>query len=198
MQKSEPPANRVSVFPRSEPRLKRPLADLESVVQGTKESVQKLQKQRQVTFTSVSKKACNPWDHYQKSFKLNQAGIGWVVHTNNITFSEGVVKELKSNKSELSRVLTRPHKNLVHLQEAIYHDGSIFCIYEIMDVSLGQIFNSPLGRLRLFEVAAFSLELLAGIEHIHKSLEITHGDLSSNSVLLSVNGAVKIGMLVNE
>ncbi|KAJ5493675.1 hypothetical protein N7463_009762 [Penicillium fimorum] len=64
-----------------------------------------------------------------------------------------------------------------------------------MDVSLAQIFSSPLGRLQLFEVAAFTRGVLAGIEHIHKSLKITHGNLSSASVLLSVSGNIKIANL---
>ncbi|QQK48371.1 Tyrosine-protein kinase, active site [Penicillium digitatum] len=64
-----------------------------------------------------------------------------------------------------------------------------------MDVSLAQVFSSPLGRLQLFEVAAFARELLTGIEYMHINLKITHGALSSNSVLLSVTGAVKIANL---
>ncbi|KAJ6076658.1 hypothetical protein N7499_008639 [Penicillium canescens] len=187
--------NRVSVFPRSDARLKRPLAEPESTVQGTKQGALKLQKQRQGAFTALSKTACNPWGRYRKSFKINQAGRGWVVHANNNTFSEAIIKEVKTTKSELSRVITSPHKNFVELQEAIYYEGAIFLVYEIMDVSLGQIFSSPLGRLQLFEVAAFSREVLAGLEHIHKRLKITHGDISSSSILLSVTGAVKIGML---
>lgn len=195
------PHNRVSVFPRSknaEPRFKRPLADLEHVVQGTKESAQKLQKQRQGTFSALPKLACNPWDRYRKTFKINQAGPGWVVHTNDATFTEGIIKEVKTTKSELSRIITSHHKNFVDLREAIYYEGAVFLIYEIMDVSLAQVFSSPLGRLQLFEVAAFSRELLTGIEYMHMNLKITHGALSSNSVLLSVTGAVKIGMFVTK
>ncbi|EKV19137.1 Serine/threonine-protein kinase bur1 [Penicillium digitatum PHI26] len=194
------PHNRESVFLRSknEPRFKRPLVDLEHVVQGTKESAQKLQKQRQDTFTALSKIACNPWDRYRKNFKINQAGPGWVIHTNDATFTEGIIKEVKTTKSELSRIITSHHKNFVDLREAIYYEGAVFLIYEIMDVSLAQVFSSPLGRLQLFEVAAFARELLTGIEYMHINLKITHGALSSNSVLLSVTGAVKIGMFVTK
>lgn len=191
--------NRVSVFPFSkgggDTRLKRPLADLDSVLPGGKETVHKLQKARQESFTSLSKGAYNPWERYRKSFKLHQAGPSWVVHTKDASFSESIIKEITGHKSDMGRISASQSDKLVLLREAIYHDAAIFLVYEIMDVSLAQIFNSPLGRLQLFEVAAFSRELLAGIEYIHKSLGISHGGVSSTSVLLSVSGAVKIGIV---
>jgi serine/threonine protein kinase len=125
---------------------------------------------------------------------MNQAGPGWIVHTKNATFSEAIMKQVESPKDELSKIISSPHDNLVPLQEVIYHEGTVYFIYDIMDVSLAQVFGSPLGRLQLFEVAAFTREILAGIEHIHKSLEITHGSFSSASVLLSVSGNIKIGL----
>ncbi|KAJ6008539.1 hypothetical protein N7540_012515 [Penicillium herquei] len=98
-----------------------------------------------------------------------------------------------TSRGELSKIISKPHKNLVHLQEIFYDEGQIFFVYELLDVSLAQIFGSPLGRLQLFEVAAFSKEILAGVQFIHGALNISHGKLNSSNVLLSVNGAVKIG-----
>ena len=188
--------HRVSRFPGTrdgETSAKRTLADLESAVQGTKDSVQRLHK-RPTIFKQLSKMPVSPWNQYRKSFKINQAGPAYIVHANDSTFREGVIKAVKTHRSEFSKVHTNPHKNFVHLQEAFYFDGQIFFLYEVMDISLAQIFNSPLGRLQLFEVAAFSKELLAGVQHIHESLKIAHGDLESANILLSVTGAVKIGM----
>ena len=188
--------NRVSLFPRTkhgETRQKRTIADLDSAVQATKESAQKLQKKSGPTY-SLHKSAINPWERYQRSFRINQAGPGYIVHAKNATFAEAIIKEAKTVRGELSKIMTSPHKNFVELLEALYHDGAIFLVYEIMDVSLAQIFNSPLGRLDLFEVAAFARETLTGIEHIHNTLDISHGDLSSSSILLSVTGTVKIGI----
>lgn len=193
--------NRVSRFPRTEngdiPRIKRPLDELDTVVRGTKQSVQRLQK-RQATpgfSTPFSKEVASPWQDYQKSFKLNQAGYGLVVHAKNATFAEGILKEIRGYGNEkLSNVTSYSHKNLVQLQRAFYDDGTVFLLYEMMDVTLAQIFSSPLGRLQLYEVAAFSQEILTGIDYIHNCLKITHGDLTSDSILLSVSGTVKIGM----
>lgn len=193
--------NRVSRFPGTkdgEYPAKRPLAlvDLESVVEGTQGSVQRLHK-RPALLKQLAKSATNPEERYRKSFRINQAGWGYVVHSNDSTFREGILKSVKSSRSELSKIINNPHRNIVHLQEAFSHDSQVFFIYEVMDISLAQIFSSPLGRLQLFEVAAFSKELLAGVQHIHDSLKITHGDLNSNNALLSVTGEVKIGMYIN-
>lgn len=193
--------NRVSRFPRTEngdtPRTKRHLDELDTLVRGTKQSVQRLQK-RQATpdvSTPFSKEVASPWRDYQKSFKLNQAGHGLVVHAKNATFAEGILKEIRGyGKEKMSNVTSYSHKNLVRLQRAFYDDGAIFLLYEMMDVTLAQIFSSPLGRLQLYEVAAFSQEILTGIDYIHNCLKITHGDLTSDSILLSVSGAIKIGM----
>lgn len=54
--------NRISRFPGTKPGeagVKRPLADLEAAVQGTKESAQRLQK-RQALLPQLSKAAANP------------------------------------------------------------------------------------------------------------------------------------------
>lgn len=125
---------------------------------------------------------------------MNQGGFGYVVHAKSETFQEGIIKAIKTERSELSKIITEYHKNFVYLREAFFHDGEIFLHYELLDVSLAQIFGSPLGRLQLFEVAAFSKEILTGVQHIHDELKLTHGDLSSTNVLLSVSGAVKIGL----
>ena len=191
--------HRVSRFPGTrdgEASAKRTLADHESAIRGTKDSVQRLHK-RPTIFKQLSKTAASPWEQYRKSFKINQAGTAHVVHANDSTFREGIIKAVKTSRSEFSKIMTNHHKNFVHLQEAFYFDGQIFFLYEVMDISLAQIFNSPLGRLQLFEVAAFSKELLTGVQHIHESLNIAHGDLKSANILLSVTGAVKIGMETN-
>lgn len=67
--------------------------------------------------------------------------------------------------------------------------------YEMMDVSLAQIFGAPHGVLRHYEVAAFCKEVLEGLSYIHKQLKMAHGDLTAENVLLSsAEGAVKIGI----
>jgi serine/threonine protein kinase len=62
-----------------------------------------------------------------------------------------------------------------------------------MEVLLAQVFTIPLGRLRPYEVAAFCFELLHGLDYIHNTLRLVHGNVNTNNILLATNGIVKIG-----
>lgn len=191
----------VSMFPRSNTghpsTAKRPLANGEPSEQDTKRH-QRLQKGPQAIPKNVSsllpRDVRNPWERYQKVFKIDQAGPGYIAHAKNNTFAEMIVKEVKApSKDWLTKLTPTSNQNVVHLQEAMYNNGCIYLFYEVMDVSLSQAFATPLGRWKAYEVAAFSQELLNGLDYIHKSLGLVHGDMSAKSVLLSVEGAVKIG-----
>ncbi|KAL2368813.1 hypothetical protein RJ035_004100 [Blastomyces gilchristii] len=128
----------------------------------------------------------NPWNRFQRSFKLSQAGQGILVYKRSAPFDERIFKEMKAkDKSWLSKLQHVSHKNVVMLHEAMYHDDIINIFYEVMDVSLAQIFRTPIGPLSQFEVAAFCKEILEGLDYIHSHLELVHGDLSSECVLLS-------------
>ncbi|EGC41939.1 conserved hypothetical protein [Histoplasma capsulatum var. duboisii H88] len=130
-----------------------------------------------------------PWDRYQFCTKLDQAGQGRTAYSKDGMFNEMLVKEVKVHGKEwLSRVKEINHKNIVALHEALYYQGSIYFFYKIMDVSLAQVFSTPLGTLRFHEVAAFSREILQGLSYIH-DLRISHGQLSSENVLLSAETA---------
>ncbi|KAK6810694.1 hypothetical protein RU639_013498 [Aspergillus parasiticus] len=190
----------VSMFPRSNTghpsTTKRPLASGEPSEQDTKRH-QRLQKGPQAIPKNVSsllpRDVRNPWERYQKVFKIDQAGPGYIAHAKNNTFAEMIVKEVKApSKDWLTKLTSTSNQNVVHLQEAMYNNGCIYLFYEVMDVSLSQAFATPLGRWKAYEVAAFSQELLNGLDYIHKSLGLVHGDMTAKSVLLSVEGAVKI------
>ncbi|KAE8399774.1 kinase-like protein [Aspergillus pseudonomiae] len=190
----------VSMFPRSNTGQsgtpKRPLPSGESSEQGTKR-YQRLQKGPQAITTKVSsplpREARNPWERYQKVFKIDQAGPSYIAHAKNNTFAEMIVKEVKApSKNWLTKLTSTSNQNVVHLQEAMFDNDCIYLFYEVMDVSLSQAFATPLGRLKAYEVAAFSQELLHGLDYIHKNLKLVHGDITANCVLLSVEGAVKI------
>jgi serine/threonine protein kinase len=163
---------------------------------------QKLQRmvpvsQNPTSFSSkdyICKEELDPWQKYQKIFKIEQAGLAIFAHVKNSTFKEAVIKETKiKGKDVLDKIKPTSHKNLVHLHEALYYDDSIFFSYEVMDVSLSQVFCTPLGQLQPYEVAAFCVEVLIGIEYIHNTLKWGHGSLSAENILLKTNGEIKIG-----
>jgi serine/threonine protein kinase len=140
------------------------------------------------------KEAEDPWKRYRKVLQFDQAGPALLVHRNDDSFREFIVKEVKvHNKEWLSRVRDASHKNIVRLHEALYNDGAVFFFYEVMEVSLAQVFATPLGRLRHYEVAAFCFELLHGLDYIHNTLRLVHGNVNADNILLATNGIVKIG-----
>ncbi|KAH8424210.1 uncharacterized protein LDX57_001967 [Aspergillus melleus] len=142
---------------------------------------------------SLKKTEAEPWQLYQRLYKLNLAGQGLVIHRKDNSFSEFHSKEVKVNKKEwLSRLTRVSHKNVVALHECFYHAGDLFFIYELMDVPLLYIFSTPFSPLKAYEVASWCREVLDGIQYIHQTLGFAHGDLSSRNVLLSMNGSVKI------
>ena len=126
---------------------------------------------------------------------MKQAGPGHFVHSKDDTFSEMIVKEVKvHSQTWLSRLSASSHKNIVHLREALYHNSAIYFVYEVLDVLLAQVFATLLGQLKAYKVAAFCYKILAGIEYIHNDLNVVHGDLSSEDILLSTDGSIKIDM----
>lgn len=191
---------RISTFPRTNvsqsSSLKRALESTDSNDQRSSDG--KLRKPATKSTESLKKAETDPWQLYQRLYKLNLAGQGFVVHRKDNTFSEFFSREVKVNKKEwLSRLTQAPHKNIVALHECFYHAGDLFFIYELMDVYLSQIFSTPFGLLKAYEVASWCREVLEGIQYIHQTLGFVHGDLNSKNVLLSMNGSVKIGTLLS-
>jgi hypothetical protein len=198
---------RATAFPRSKPdsrhhaSVKRTLTDQDHVAKPDGGGA-KLRRMAPISTDSLSfprkmlrKEADDPWKKYYKLFKFDQAGSGTLVHKIDDTFQEFIAKEVKVHSKEwLSRLREASHKNIVHFHEALYKDGVIFFLYEVMEVLLSQIFATPLGLLKHYEVAAFCSELLNGLDYIHNTLGLVHGNVSKENVLLAINGVVKIGM----
>jgi Serine/threonine protein kinase len=190
--------NRVSLFPRTSTSYSSVLKRAATEDSSTGDKKRNGNKFHKITtgYTDLlNKRTGDPWQHYQKIYRSDQGGRGFVVHTKDNTFSDFFAKEVKVHTKEwLSRITLASHKNIVFLKETLYSNGALYFFYELMDVSLAQVFATPFGRLKAYEVAAFCHEILNGLEYIHQTLRFTHGNLTSGNVLLSMDGAVKIGM----
>lgn len=101
------------------------------------------------------------------------------------------------------------------LHSAFFQDGTVWTIYEEMDLSLEQIFELDCdpwtvdpGRKDLqisaisaqvgFSTALFTHSLitqqvLRGLVYIHDNLGVAHGAISARNVLLKRTGRVKLG-----
>ncbi|OAT07643.1 serine/threonine protein kinase [Blastomyces gilchristii SLH14081] len=141
----------------------------------------------------LRKAVMNPWDRYQKCLEKEEGIPGMIAHAKDGSFEEMLLREIKVHSKEwLSRIIPISQKNIVDLREAFYDNGSIFLFYEMMDVSLAQIFGAPHRGLRHYEVAAFCKEVLEGLAYLHTQLKMAHGSLTADSILLSAKGDIKI------
>lgn len=110
------------------------------------------------------------------------------------------IKEVKGcSKGLLRNLRTSYHENVVQLYTALFDEGSIFLVYDSMDASqnvcLSDILGTPRGSLDISEVATVCQSIIKGLHHIHEDLEVAHGDLRGETILLhSKSGQIKIGM----
>jgi Protein kinase domain len=136
----------------------------------------------------------SPWDQYFPILSDEQAGPVTVAHENCPAFPVYAVKERTLNASDQSsRLLKIVHPQLVHLRAAYTKQSLMYLVYESMDVSLDDIQRCPYGPLKEFEIATICREVISGLHYIHSELHISHGKLSSENVLLTRDGHVKIG-----
>ncbi|PCG88513.1 Hypothetical protein PENO1_109810 [Penicillium occitanis (nom. inval.)] len=184
---------RATLFPRSKPAANRNLSK-RSFTEIASHDKRSGKLRRLVPVRGLFKKAVeDPWKRYNRIFEYDQAGPGTLVHINNDSFEEFVVRsKAVNNKDCLEAIKECSHKNVVRLQEALYDNGNIFFIYEVMEVSLAHIFVTPLGRLKPYEVATFCADIMHGLDYLHNSLQLVHGEVNAENVLLSTNGAIKL------
>jgi serine/threonine protein kinase len=189
---------RATLFPRSKPAAHRNLTKRAFTDNASRDKSAKLR--RLVPVRGLFKKAVeDPWKRYKTVFEFDQAGLVMLAHLNNHSFEEFVIKShTVDSETCLSAIKDCSHKNVVRLQEALYDNGNIFFIYEVMDVSLAHVFATPLGRLKPYEVAAFCTAIIHGLDYLHNSLKLVHGDVSADNVLLTTDGAIKIGKLIHK
>jgi serine/threonine protein kinase len=63
-----------------------------------------------------------------------------------------------------------------------------------MSVTLDDILETPRGSLEIPEVATVCQSITKGLHHIHEDLKIAHGAISGDTILVSADGEIKIGM----
>jgi serine/threonine protein kinase len=85
----------------------------------------------------------------------------------------------------------------VGLIEAFQDGVDIYLAYNYHSfaVSLSQVCSTPGIRLAESDLASICRSVLKGLEYIHETLLIAHGNVDSNNILLCHDGAVKIGEL---
>jgi Protein kinase domain len=138
----------------------------------------------------------SPWREYFPILPEEQAGPVTVAHKICKDFTVHAIKERRLDTlNQPSALFKITHPQLVHLRAAYTKHPLLYLVYESMEVSLEDIESCPHGPLKEFEIATICREVILGLQYIHTELHISYGKLSSENILLTRDGHVKIGKL---
>lgn len=149
---------------------------------------------------------------YHEFLKLDQAGPAVICSDNTQECSIVAIKRMKVKAQNNTFKLPGPCSNVVELKEIFDKDGETFMVYEQMDVSLRLINSIPKLQWNEHEIAAVCrevsrtrnelraefdeiIQVLCGLTFIHQGLSHYYGELGCNTVLLTRDGHVKLGLL---
>jgi len=102
-----------------------------------------------------------------------------------------VISELR-----IMRNHTQGARWLVRLHNAFYEEAKVYTVLEMMDAGSVEDLvktHAKYGGLRdERELGRIAIEMLSGINHLHRQLHQVHRDLKPANVMLNSSGAVKI------
>lgn len=94
------------------------------------------------------------------------------------------------DSQEIGNLSRCSHKNIISLYGVYFHRKTLFFEYERVDVSLAEIQSIPYGGFAAFQIVTFykevvcpapsrlraeAIQILNGIDYIHKELKIAYG-----------------------
>ena len=137
---------------------------------------------------------------------LDQGGHAVIGSDTNKESSLVAIKRIKKlNKNLINRIRPFSSDHLVQIRNMYEDDEDVVIVYEAMDVTLRQltgILRSVRRLAKLFYVTWNVLivlkQLLDGLSYLHKELTLYHGALSCGTILLNLDGRVKIGEFFKE
>ncbi|EXJ56210.1 serine/threonine protein kinase [Cladophialophora psammophila CBS 110553] len=135
-----------------------------------------------------------PRTNYHEFMDLDQAGTATMACEYDRSANIVAIKRLRGIDAS-STQLGRPFvSDTVVSIINMYFDGDLLTIiYEPMDISLRKVTSILKSPLKHFHIAAICKELVAGLSYIHDNLSHYHGDLSCGTIMLNLDGSVKIG-----
>ncbi|KAK6811264.1 hypothetical protein RU639_013150 [Aspergillus parasiticus] len=138
-----------------------------------------------------------PSRKYLISWKIDQAGPGWIGLENSPGYPAEVLIKLNTMGKKhyrQSNLRAATHPNIVDLLEAFYHGSTLFLAYRYhgLAVTLSLVRSSPHVYLSDVDFATICRSVLRGLQYVHDTLRISHGAISSKSVLLFHDGEVRI------
>lgn len=130
------------------------------------------------------------------SWKLNQAGAGWIGFENCQVLRTVFVKVVKATSHQKLQFDKTDQANLVNLQEVFHSEEVTYLIYDFdcCDLPLSMVHASPNVQFTKADIAIVCRQVLTGLRYIHEKLKISHSSIKLSDLVLSQSGQVKIGM----
>lgn len=130
---------------------------------------------------------------YHEFMVLDQAGSANIGCDNTKERNLVAIKRFNGiRKSSMRRIQRFTSDNVVSIRETYFENDDLVVIYERMDVSLRHVTGVLQGPFKPSQIAAICKQLVAGLSYIHEKILLCHGDLSCGTILLNLDGMVKI------
>lgn len=99
----------------------------------------------------------SPWERYHRFMRLDQGGPAIIAHS---AFALVAIKERKAkDEKQADRIISIQSSYVVNLERAFFDSGTIYLVYECMDIALRNIRSCPKGDLTACEIAAVCKEV---------------------------------------
>ncbi|EED21207.1 mitogen activated protein kinase kinase, putative [Talaromyces stipitatus ATCC 10500] len=136
---------------------------------------------------------CSPWSKYQKLQQECTKGRTCLAYEKASPSTIVAIKEYSDgvDGTTTNYLLKTSHTNLVNLLCVFVSAGSLYSVYERMDVNLDQLLSAV--KLKEPQIAFLCKETLQGLAYIHEELHVHHGDIKPANIFLTLSGQVKIG-----
>ncbi|KFY30952.1 hypothetical protein V493_01526 [Pseudogymnoascus sp. VKM F-4281 (FW-2241)] len=131
--------------------------------------------------------ACNPWDFYEPFLKLS-SGTRLVLCNDRTAVRE--IRDFNTAPPNESPYSSIRHKNFVNIYETYVFKGEASAIVEYVGISLEDLLQESICFSEP-EIAYIISQVLAGINFFW-SKKRNHVCISTQNIMLSVNGEVKI------
>jgi serine/threonine protein kinase len=142
---------------------------------------------------------------------LDQAGSAVIACDNTRERKLVAIKRFKGiDQSSTRKIPPFRSDHVVNIKETYFDNDDMVIVYEQMDISLRNVTSILQGPFKPFQIATICKgvstsfnrvsrtwltpkQLVAGLSYIHEELALYHGELSCGSILLNLEGMVKIG-----
>ncbi|MCJ1422777.1 hypothetical protein MMC29_000657 [Sticta canariensis] len=103
------------------------------------------------------------------------------------------IKRVRKPEGSVHQVPPSTCDQIVNIKDMYVENDDVVFVYEQMDVSLRHMTGILQDRpLKAFQIAAICREVVSGLLYMHEELGLAHGALNCSTILLDLNGRVKI------